>query len=362
MPDPALIGEGLKRLGFAPTADNIRRASEMIYSNPAILNRLMGVQGGTGGESGEDSSVMLSQLDKLVGDSASGVQVGPTTGAPLPQAPLPENMESRGTSSPAPVSRSPIIDKRQLSNSPPSSNGLPPPLPSDSAPVAPGSTGSEVEGTSGMPPSSGTLDWLRTLLGISAAGGGAAAAGQRALTSGSPTSLLEPPKNKDAIYADMKNINRMADLDMIKEKYRLTDDEAMRYFGEANPSRPLPAPEERLRLTGPTESARIPGPKGPMSLPPPGSVEALMLNTARPQNAISRIVGQIVDNEKPGMSTGNYDGRPTNTGDPERITPPADRPTNLEGTPQRKGPYDGRPTNLENGKEALIRALKRARR
>ena len=309
--DPAIVAQGLQRLGFAPSPENVRRAQEMIANDPSIVDRLMGLQGGAGGESGAGPSVMMSQLDKLAGTgSDSGITVGNgrPDQPPLPQAPLPENIRDN---SPAPVTTSaPSVSRSGTSAvvEPPSGTGVAPtrsPVANTNSSYIPDESGMPATGNTSAP--SGSLDWLKSLLGISAAGGaGAAAAGQRALPSGAPQLAL-------------------------------------------------PAPQ--ARLTGPT-------PSGPMSLPPPGSLEALMLSTNRIPAISAPSVGTEID-------TSAYDGRPVNTGDPERITPPRDRPTNLEGTTQKQGPYDGKPTNVDeptttkgkkiSGKEALIRAMRGVR-
>ena len=105
--DNAMIAEGLKRFGYAPTPENVKRAQDMLASNPGMLDKLMGLQGGAGGESGADPSIMMSQLDKLAGTgSDSGITVGNGRAdqPPLPQAPMPENT---GGNSPAPVASIP---------------------------------------------------------------------------------------------------------------------------------------------------------------------------------------------------------------------------------------------------------------
>lgn len=137
MPDisPAMIAEGLKRFGYAPTPENVQRAGEMLASNPGMLDKLMGLQGGAGGESGANPSVMMSQLDKLAGskpDVAVSVGNGNPNQPPLPQAPLPENMLDANsptsvatTSATAPVVAPQAAIPPTLSNSAPTSTGMP---------------------------------------------------------------------------------------------------------------------------------------------------------------------------------------------------------------------------------------------
>lgn len=136
MPDisPAMIAEGLKRFGYAPTPENVQRAGEMLASNPGMLDKLMGLQGGAGGESGVNLNVM-SQLDKLAGskpDVAVSVGNGNPDQPPLPQAPLPENMPGANsptsvasTSATAPVVAPQAAISPNLSNSAPNSTGMP---------------------------------------------------------------------------------------------------------------------------------------------------------------------------------------------------------------------------------------------
>lgn len=142
MPDisPVMIAEGLKRFGYAPTPENVQRAGEMLVSNPGMLDKLMGLQGGAGGESGANPSIMMSQLDKLAGTSSSGQSNGMTVGngnpnqPPLPQAPLPENIPSAGNSPTSIAGATPATAKAPvatipstLSNSAPASTGMPSP-------------------------------------------------------------------------------------------------------------------------------------------------------------------------------------------------------------------------------------------
>lgn len=101
----------LRKYGAPENARNISMAMQELQSNPASEGSALGLQSGAG-ESGYDPSVFKSKLDKLAGDTerdSGGVSVGLPSGAPLPQAPLPENMPrpSNGASSPTPVATSP---------------------------------------------------------------------------------------------------------------------------------------------------------------------------------------------------------------------------------------------------------------
>lgn len=122
---PAMIEAGLRKFGYAPTPENVQRAGAMLVSNPGMIDALMGLQGGAGGESGVNPSVMMSQLDKLAADGRpSGISVGNgnPNQTPLPQAPLPEN--TRGNS-PAPVTNAVANPKGDVYPQPNEASGTP---------------------------------------------------------------------------------------------------------------------------------------------------------------------------------------------------------------------------------------------